>query len=149
MVSAHPSQLYADALISEFGIWMYGIPQNDAIEALTALRTGLLNLIYFDLHLGELRAKGKLERIGIGRVDVHSVEDWQKSYVQLVMTSLAMGGSWAVDPQSFLRSEFEPIMKYKVLAEFSAKVSATPLVSRSRGNQKSTRRCHRVSLDRR
>ncbi|HIE52591.1 MAG TPA: hypothetical protein EYP85_12620 [Armatimonadetes bacterium] len=124
-----PSQLYADTLISEFGLWMYGLPHNNVIESFTALRTNVTNLIYFEGPLRELKQGRPVRKIGIGKVNVRSVEEWYHTYVQLVMQSLALGGSWSDSAASFSRPEFEPLVDRTTLAHFSARTVATPLVT--------------------
>jgi len=123
-----PSQLYAHSVLSEFGLWMYGVPHNDVIELFTALRTNLTNLVFFAFPLRELREKGVLTQIYAARVQVHTEQEWLQTYLQQVMQSVAMGGSWAVDSHDFDEPLFDEVLKRTALAEFAAKTTATPLV---------------------
>lgn len=123
-----PSQLYGDSLISEFGLWMYGLPTNGVVESFTALRTNVTNLVYFAHPLRELKEKGQVNKIGIGTVNVRSLEEWYHTYCQLVMQSVALGGSWADDAFAFEQQEFEPVLKRTALAQFAAQTAAVPVV---------------------
>jgi len=130
-----PSQLYGDGLISEFGLWMYGVPTNSVVESFTALRTNVTNLVYFAHPLRELKEQGQITKIGIGPVNVRSLEEWYRTYFRLVMQSVALGGSWADDAFAFEQPEFEPVLKRTALARFTAQTAAVPLVCESGATQ--------------
>ena len=140
-----PSQLYADALLSEFGPVQYGFPENPVTEATWALRTGLFNLLDFAFFAKGLESEGRLTKWGIMRVDIRSREELERFYVQLVMKGLALGATWAdyarifVAPGEVPKWEeagfkgymvpFPRILDLTELAEFSARAAGTPILT--------------------
>ena len=142
-----PSQLYADALLSEFGPVQYGFPENPVTEATWALRTGLFNLLDFAHFAKKLEAEGKLTKWGIMKVDVRSREELERLYVESVMKGLALGATWADYARIFVAPEevpkwdeigfkgymvpFPKVLELKDLAEFSAKATGTPILTDS------------------
>lgn len=140
-----PSQLYADALLSEFGPVQYGFPKNPVTEATWALRTGLFNLLDFANFAKRLESEGRLTKWGIMRVDIRSREELERFYIQLVQKGLALGATWAdyarifVAPEEVPRWEemgfrgymvpFPRILGLTDLAEFSAKAAGTPILT--------------------
>ena len=123
-----PSQLYAHSILSEFGLWMYGVPHNDVMESFTALRTNLTNLLFFAQPLKELREKGQLTQVYIAPVQVHTEQEWLQTYLRQVMESVAMGGGWAMDSFDFEEPLFGEVLKRTALAQFAARTTTVPLV---------------------
>ena len=143
-----PSQLYADALISEFGPVQYGFPENPVYESTMALRTGWLNLLTFAHFNDILTGEGKLKRWSLRRVKVKTREELHELYLDTLLKGLALGATWMDMPWPFIAPEdvdawkklgftrkegysFPRLLKLKELAAFSARATGTPIVTDS------------------